>query len=494
MRTVFLVDDDLIMLQHIRELINWQSMGYDVIGQAMDGPSAIEQILRLKPFLVLLDVELPGANGVEVLRRIHAQSPATHVIMLSNYDTFSYVRPALKLGAADYLLKQEVTSELLHKKLADLDDGPAEEHPLTALRSRQQQLLACLTGKDGAPFSAQGLGRGQLILFEIDQFDLLGLFPAYQDLSKLIASVESTTHTLLATVANGVAVHLSYGMFAVFILAPEGADAQKLTETTRHVILMLRNNLKRILQISITVAAGTSPAAPGRLSAVYHYLLDTNFPPPLPLPSLEMEQQLATALRFGDREKLMALLAQCFRPWQGAQVRQAVPAATALMRICQRFCSDQGLCPSAEAENRLLTCLRTCMTTDQLIEQVTGRFKLVSQLWTGSAMQGASAHVLRAIEYIHQNYAQDISLATAAQALHISGEHLSRLFKKETGVSFSQYVNHHRIQLAQRLMKEEHLRAADVYELVGFRSLNYFMRAYKKSVGQTIGQSLAEDQ
>lgn len=66
MRTVFLVDDDLIMLQHIRELLDWQGLGYDVVGQAMDGPSAMERIVECQPFLVLLDVELPGADGIAV--------------------------------------------------------------------------------------------------------------------------------------------------------------------------------------------------------------------------------------------------------------------------------------------------------------------------------------------------------------------------------------------------------------------------------------------
>lgn len=455
MRTVFLVDDDLIMLQHIRELLDWQGLGYDVVGQAMDGPSAMERIVECQPFLVLLDVELPGADGIAVLKKIRAESPHTHVIMLSNYDTFSYVRPALKLGAADYLLKQEITSELLSKKLLDLPAAPGAEpqqHPLTALRLRQQATLERLLDGDAA--NPEELGSGQLLLFEIDQFELLGQFHAYRDLNKLISSVESTTHTLLSAAGSGVVTHLSKGMFAVLVAAPEAVSLQKLSETTRHITLLLRNNLKRILQISITAAASNGRVEPVRLHTVCQRLLAASFPAPLTLPSLEMEQQLATALRFGDREKLKALLQQCFQPWREAQVRQAVPAAAALLRICQRFCDEQELCLPAEATNRMLACLRSHITMEQLIEQVGTCYDLTTQLWLGGTVQGASQHILHAIEYIHQNYAQDISLATAAQALHVSSEHLARLFKKETGIPFSQYVNRHRIQLAQRLMKE----------------------------------------
>lgn len=494
MRTVFLVDDDLIMLQHIRGLINWQSHGYEVAGQAMDGASAVEHILRCKPFLVLLDVELPVMDGITVLRKIRAGSPHTQVIMLSNHDTFSYVRPALKLGAVDYLLKQEITDDMLREKLMDLpapDESETEPHALTAMRRRQHQLLECLSGRPEG--EVEKLGSGQLLVFEIDQFELLGLFHAYQDLNKLIASVENTTHTLLAAAANGVAVHLSGGMFAVLIMTPEEVSQQKLAETAQHITLLLRNNLKRLLQISITVAASSGRVRPTKLHAVFLQMQAASFPAALPLPSLEMEQQLATALRFCDRDKLKMLLNQHFHFCQGSQARQAVPAVTALMRIGQRFCQDQSLCLPEEATNRILTFLRTHITLEQLIELITEFFELICHAWLGDAVQSASPHIMHAIEYIHQNYAQDISLVTAAQMLHVSSEHLARLFKKETGISFSQYVNQHRIRLAQHLMKEQHLKAADVYEQVGFRSLNYFMRAYKKNVGQTIGQSLSEE-
>jgi DNA-binding NarL/FixJ family response regulator len=112
MITVFLADDHPIVRQGLRALLEADGK-CEVVGEATDGLSAIEQLARLQPNVAILDVQLPDLNGLEVARRVQTQSPGTRVVMLSMYANEPYVLDALRHGAMGYVLKGTSTGDLL---------------------------------------------------------------------------------------------------------------------------------------------------------------------------------------------------------------------------------------------------------------------------------------------------------------------------------------------------------------------------------------------
>jgi DNA-binding NarL/FixJ family response regulator len=112
MITVFLADDHPIVRQGLRALLEADGK-CQVVGEATDGLTAIEQLTHLQPQVAILDVQLPDLNGLEVARRAQTQSPGTRVIMLSMYANEPYVLDALRHGAMGYVLKGTSTSDLL---------------------------------------------------------------------------------------------------------------------------------------------------------------------------------------------------------------------------------------------------------------------------------------------------------------------------------------------------------------------------------------------
>src|SRR5215472_4547334 len=112
MITVFLADDHPIVRQGLRALLEADGK-CQVVGEATDGLSAIEQLTLLQPNVAILDVQLPDLNGLEVARRVQTQSPGTRVVMLSMYANEPYVLDALRHGAMGYVLKGTSTDELL---------------------------------------------------------------------------------------------------------------------------------------------------------------------------------------------------------------------------------------------------------------------------------------------------------------------------------------------------------------------------------------------
>lgn len=104
MITVFIAEDHALVREGTRQLLE-QYDDLRVVGEAESGEVAAEQIAALRPDVALLDLRLPGLNGIEVAARLAATAPAVRVLILSAYDYEDYVVAALNAGAAGYLLK-----------------------------------------------------------------------------------------------------------------------------------------------------------------------------------------------------------------------------------------------------------------------------------------------------------------------------------------------------------------------------------------------------
>jgi DNA-binding NarL/FixJ family response regulator len=109
--SIVIAEDHTLFREGTRQLLE-QGPGFRVIGEAARGDEAVEVACRLRPDVVLLDMRMPGMNGIEATRRILARQPGTRVLVVSAYDDDDYVTEALKAGAAGYLLKTAPSWEL----------------------------------------------------------------------------------------------------------------------------------------------------------------------------------------------------------------------------------------------------------------------------------------------------------------------------------------------------------------------------------------------
>jgi len=111
-KRILLADDHAILRSGLRLLIEGQP-GLEVVGEAGDGQEALEKARTLKPDLILLDLNMPGLDGLAALPQIREQSPDSCVLILTMHDDVSYLQQALNAGASGYVLKRAVDSELL---------------------------------------------------------------------------------------------------------------------------------------------------------------------------------------------------------------------------------------------------------------------------------------------------------------------------------------------------------------------------------------------
>ena len=110
---VFLVDDHAVVREGLKALITAQA-GMAVVGEAADGQAACEQVPRLRPDVVVMDVSMPGLTGSQATERLRKECPLVRVLALTVHEDKGYIRQLLAAGAAGYVLKRGAPEELIH--------------------------------------------------------------------------------------------------------------------------------------------------------------------------------------------------------------------------------------------------------------------------------------------------------------------------------------------------------------------------------------------
>ncbi|MBB5083075.1 response regulator [Nonomuraea endophytica] len=158
---VLLVDDDPMVRGHLRTILG-SSREIEVVGEARDGAEAVEEVLRGRPDVVLMDLRMPGVDGVTATREIAALADPPTVIALTTFDSDTHVRAALAAGASGYLVKTTPAEDLLNlirvaadghvvmspiaarRLVTQSERGESARARIEELAEREREVLVCL--------------------------------------------------------------------------------------------------------------------------------------------------------------------------------------------------------------------------------------------------------------------------------------------------------------------------------------------------------------
>ncbi|SEG99993.1 DNA-binding response regulator, NarL/FixJ family, contains REC and HTH domains [Nonomuraea solani] len=190
---VLIADDQELVRAGFRLILT--ARGIDVVGEAANGADAVAETLRLAPDVVLMDIRMPGMDGLEAARRVLAQSPACRVIMLTTFDLDRYVYAALALGASGFLLK-DVTPEHLAAAVRLVDTGDALLAP-----SITRRLVERFAAADRAPGPRPIHGDlAALTPRELEVLTLMGKGLSNAELAYALTLSEATVKTHVARI------------------------------------------------------------------------------------------------------------------------------------------------------------------------------------------------------------------------------------------------------------------------------------------------------
>ena len=136
---VFLVDDEVVIREGIRESFPWEDTPYTLVGEAPDGEMALPMIRDTNPDIVITDIKMPFMDGIELCRMLRTQMPWIGIVILSGYDEFEYARQCIQLGVREYLLKPIDAEDLrkaLDKVSIQLQEEKKQREHVESLRAR----------------------------------------------------------------------------------------------------------------------------------------------------------------------------------------------------------------------------------------------------------------------------------------------------------------------------------------------------------------------
>jgi DNA-binding NarL/FixJ family response regulator len=129
---VFVVEDQPTLLRNLLKVLG-SFPELEVVGSSQDGEQAVEELVQVRPQLVLLDLELPGLNGIEVTRRVKRRAPEVEVLILTSFEDEQKVYEAIQAGASGYLVKR-VGPEKIRSAIREVMEGGTVLEPLIARR------------------------------------------------------------------------------------------------------------------------------------------------------------------------------------------------------------------------------------------------------------------------------------------------------------------------------------------------------------------------
>ncbi|GGN62558.1 DNA-binding response regulator [Actinoplanes lobatus] len=187
---VLIVDDQELIRTGFRMILT--ARGIDVVGEAADGAAAVDAERRLEPDVVLMDIRMPGVDGIEATRRILARNPRCRILMLTTFDLDRYVYTALAAGASGFLLK-DVTADHLAAAVRLVGTGDALLAPSITRRLVERFAV-------GEQPLAVPRDLAQLTPRELEVLTLLGRGLSNTELAETLTLSEATVKTHVARI------------------------------------------------------------------------------------------------------------------------------------------------------------------------------------------------------------------------------------------------------------------------------------------------------
>ena len=492
MISLFLVEDERIARESIRDNVPWQEHDILFLGDAPDGEVALPQLLEKRPDILLTDIKMPFMDGLELARIVRKELPDTRIIILSGHNEFEYARKAITLGVNDYLLKPVSSRDILE-----------------AVDRSKAQILECRARR--IERQSHSITQRELFFSNLYSGILMGPAQMLQRAAQLGISLAAGAYQIILTELDGVipdrealrdklyAAPMAYGSGfdgerASFLLLAE--DAAGLPLKFQEFSAWLEG-LTGQEGLTVHLLPGKQAARLSDLPKAYHLLTiqkkqrESADSKTLSHSTSFQRDTLLDFLRTGKPSALPSFWAH-YRPTIESGYSSFVYRCylyTELFFVVHEFCQENRipLPESLRQEDLLEKRILLTNSVDDFLTLACQLCEEVMEVRPGGSRHTPSAEQARA--YIDRHYMDpELSLSSVANAVSVSPNHLSTLFKSKIGVGFSEYLTEVRIRQAKRLLITSDLRVSEVGERVGYQNMEYFSMLFKKNTGQTPSQ------
>ena len=510
---VLIADDEEIIRQGIEFLVDWESLDCSIVERSSNGQEVIS-FLEQSPSgvdIIISDIRMAGSDGLDIARYVSQNQIPVQVIFLTAYADFSYAKTAIEYSVTDFVLKSDISEGLpraVEKAKALLAQKQEEQKKrLDAEKlSRQNQryhleslLRSVALGTGSYPYDTlEGAEPYCIVTFEVtdNQQKSTSSSPAPMAEPNIIRTVLKDYDTVMIGLSNRQCC-------GIIFLDRSKHTVNSLVKALRDTLHVLEGYLKagvfagvsqeqQCLQ-DLETAYQQSILA---LNNMFHSHSKINvFDPKFlnstdssVLPSIQqLLESLAEALRSETPENILRILedycAAFIKSGEPFHVfkKNMLSVYTVLTAdVKQMDMMDEW--EIQKADESFYNAVETSKTFFGIYESLRKYLTLYLQLQ--KKFLGTQSNLIRQVNnYIHKNYNQNINLQTIADTFMVSCGHLSRLYRKETGVSLIAAINNRRIEVAKRLLKDPRNRVFEVARAVGIEEPTYFTHLFTQVTG-----------
>ena len=531
MLKVFLVEDETLIREGLRDIIPWQQYGYTFVGDAGDGEQALPLIREQRPDVLITDIRMPFMDGLALAGLVSREFPNTKIIIISGYDDFEYARQAIRIGVEQYLLKP-ITKAMLIRTLTEVREKilseREQENYMEKFRSEMQEY---------EQFSRrrffERLVTGRLKVEEIyERADELNISLHAQCYSLVLYSIqEKTVLPQKESESENIGIRVRDAISGFFLLYPEYLMFRWNLTTCAVLVKGDRDQMDALIGRCVqTIRAQAAPfehqlewyvavgGAVERLSGLYtcfnevshtfsfrHLVSDSHILTAENTKGL-LTGEDASSLKNLDMSKIDPSVIQGFlKNGSPEEVSDFVSEyigglleAAGSKLFCQylmlnvrfttiAYLESLGLKQESFVEQLPdMQAVGRAATVEELKEYIGGMLQAALQIREQVSASEGHTVIRQAVEYIDAHYAEDgLSLKEVAACVKVSANYFSAVFSQEMRQTFVEYLTKKRIERAKELLRQTDLRSAEIAAEVGYKDPHYFSFVFRKTQGCT---------
>ncbi|RXZ84014.1 response regulator [Paenibacillaceae bacterium] len=511
MVNILIVDDEHIERKALKQILERNMTGICIVGEAENGRKAIHLAQELQPDLVMMDIQMPGTDGLAAIREIRALQPQMQFIIVSAYDTFEYARQALRMDVSDYLLKPSKTDtivETVQHVVKRIEQQKFEQE----MRSREKLQLQKLAPIVEADLVTQLLFdhvhdihlAEMMHCFGIESFQrafvlVVFLIPKKAEEEESRCQTEATyrkVRQLFSQQETGWVGAMSGKQIPIIVCSDPGASYRSQVSSLVRKIINLCSRSDSAFDCFIGV--GGEYETLEEVAKSYREAMLASIDLTLPsrhclhedwadrrqqdsAAALQMEEQILEQLRRGNGDEVMHLMGALIDHYEaaGASIAETQQKVLGITLLLARVLAEMGVqleTPyfSLQAGHYSQLKMEARLCIGQLMKPVA---KMKTTM-TPDLFQSLK-------QYIITNSHKNITLETTAAYVKLSPYYVSKLFKEQSGTNYIDFLTECRVRNAKKLMADPEKSLKEIALDVGFQDPNYFSRVFKRSCDQS---------
>ena len=531
MLKVFLVEDESIVREGLKNNIPWREYGYAFTGEANDGEMALPMIRKIRPDVLITDIRMPFMDGLALSQIVVQEIPEIKIIIISGYDEFEYAQRAIRVGVEQYLLKpitrgalrkvllelrEKIENEREQKNYLETFQNEMKEYEDYARRNFLERVFGGVLSarqiyEEAAKISLNLDGPCyNLILFNLMVKRQNPEFGGAEE-PEIYERVRESLLRYFMRFPEYLTFHWNISLLGILIKG----EAEQMEELAKRCV----DNIERICteeNISQWHAAVGEPVE--RLSLLsecytkanhilahrfFHpkehiltekdtedYLLGNDAKGFEAVDSAKMNPEIIQRfLREGKKEELddfvkgylagvkEALGSRMFRDYLLLNIRFSVI----------NYMEDAGIDKQAILPEDEYAMVRDAsVNSGDIYEYMRKLLGQALALRDKESVNQGKRMLKKGLEYIEENFSnEDLSLNTVAGVIGVSGNYFSSVFSQEMQITFIEYVTKKRMEKAKKLLRQTEKHSGEIAAQVGYKDPHYFSFVFKKTVGCT---------